>query len=567
MTIDKNRCNLLPIRFPIGNLKEGLPQMFTQKLPSMSAQFTNATLTVQILFLVLFARIITREELLYYFNPNNPKALIAVIDRLTRSNHLMSVPLGEGPACIDSRSRSGLCLSANGHKLVCHAFNLSIKYKPIDTPKYNLHTYSLGMNFLSILTNPFIPRAKNISLDYELDNVDRRADAMYTINGKNIYVEQDMLNESTKVLLNKLEDYENGIGYNGSNITVLLSFRTPRIQIAPIGAQRKNPRYNQRLLSIADEWANSTDAMLCGDLSLAGAVEEARVHGLPNRDLYALLMKDLVDHDMSILSENPYLLHKHISDLSNYCGSDFYHMEFNTIQEEQMAKRKNALIDYIISDCYSSEQHGKWMGFLSGQFEVYCVPTNRLSHDMPYIIYYENSCVRKTLENTLKRLIPHIDFSSYEKELHLDINYSEWNKNDTKWINIWPRNHYRAGQRDVFVENLADIGAHVRITALFDCVRESDIDSRIIIVALVASEREALYFSEKYKTKRFHNPSVGIMFLNVANSFVRKDLVADNSSMGLIYVNSDRNWMQADDLYQYGDKAIYLNKNGKIQQI
>ncbi len=132
------------------------------------------------------------------------------------------------------------------------------------------------------------------------------------------------------------------------------------------------------------------------------------------------------------------------------------------------------------------------------------------------------------------------------------------------WQHIYPQNHYKIRNHDVYVENLSyDIGAVIRTTAIFGCIKSCS-TCQIMIVGLVSSDDDAQYFIERFKYMKKENRSVGMIFLNIANTFVRVDLVNEDSMMGLLNHHTSHNWIQADDLAQFDGKVISLGAYGEL---
>lgn len=167
-----------------------------------------------ILCLTLLAGYISFEELTYLLGlpEKTPMSLWQELDYLKKKGLLLTTTITQ-----DSLTRNVYYLSAYGFQMTANKFNdLTISYKRRGKTTTVMHDYSAGMNLfhLILFKHPFLYKREEsvgVSAKTGRDTVNTlRIDAVCSFKDTPyvLYIEQDMGNEKTSVLVDKLDKYK-----------------------------------------------------------------------------------------------------------------------------------------------------------------------------------------------------------------------------------------------------------------------------------------------------------------------------------------------------------------------
>ena len=367
-----------PISYTLPDLSEEitLSKVLSEKI---SSKYKNLSIGDSILVLISYVQIITTEELACYFRFTTWQTFNAVLSRLKDQGKVLGVTLypqrEKKGDCVDGRSTTGYVLSKKGFEEVKKKYREDLgEYRRAGSSKYNLHNYSNGWNYVALLANPFLYQvgefdsellfAKGMTTSaFNVAN-NLRIDGRFVLGGDTVYLEQDMGNESIEYLRNKFNLY--GYQYHNlqaGNSSVVLSIKKPYVALMEPGMLRamKNMRFSVRgLIETVTCMEENKDKFDLDNVfydDFYKLYESGEITS-PHPELVKAVYEDIyrmkygqntgTDEDRLPLLVNKYTLRTHALKLKGYV-SNIYFYEYNKIQEEFCIKKRNKLIENILS--------------------------------------------------------------------------------------------------------------------------------------------------------------------------------------------------------------------------
>lgn len=537
-----------PLSYPASDFRDSLIALINRRL-SLKKQLNTEPPYVLILLLLLYAPVLSFEELLYFFETDGSR-LQKLLESMTLREVVVGVtlyPHSKAKASVsdmnDSRTIKGYVLTRKGYDKVKDYTDLP--YTSFKSDKYYMHAYSNGFNFLSFLTNPFCERIESYANEVGAtfgrriagDGRSLYIDSVARVDGATLYVEQDMGNErKSGELRGKLLKYGLHAGYlaDGSGQqAVVISFRKGFVNISPVKNIKSNFRYNTRYMQYAISTYEENKGLLPAPYesgSLGLLVEKIRndeISTVYDKEILCMY-EDIRKHELPISSMDD--LKKLCTGFQSY-ACDIYFNEYNSIQEAFAVKWRNRLIKDLLADGVSSLVGSRLMddmqAFLLNCFHMYTVPTQMMSQCLPFILY-RTSFVKSSVERTLS-CIPAFggfDPKSYEASAMIE-NDSPYRIADSPiQYNLTLSNRYESERFIFFVENLSiDLGASVRLAAAMQCIVQGEpapAAKNIILVALVTGKEDAAYFNSLLKLYTIpHRSCFQVLFLDIANTYFR----------------------------------------------
>lgn len=533
---DSNR----PLSYEAINFQKDIEKLLNNKL-ALKIQLNNEPAYIPLLILLLFAPVISFEEILYYIRADisDVKNMFesARIMGYTKSVHLY--PESKKKYTVedpyDSRTLTGVILTKKGFTRV-KEYTYKDDYYTFKSDKYYMHAYSNGFNFLAILTNPFLDRIDSYENEVGAtfgrriagDGRSLYIDSMARVGSDTLYLEQEMgTSRKEGELRIKLQKYGYHEGYltkGDGRQAVVLSFRKGFVSIAPAKNSRKNIRYNPSVLNRIIDFIHEKSY----DLYFPETIEQLAEYAAHEnkwitcaRDVLNL-WQDIQAHDLTHELSSWLDLSVLVSELESY-SSDLYIQEFNSIQEDFAIKWRNRLIEELLESgigTYGRHLDLDIQAFVLGGLHMYVVPTQMIGWRLPFILY-QGSFVKSIIEKTILCYSTFRGFNPESYTAHGWLDNTDIHRIPDSPIRygLALSNRYEADQFIFFIENLSlDLGASVRLAAALQCIarKKPEGGKNIIIIALVKDDEDALYFSNRFKLFSIPNlSSFQVLFLNI----------------------------------------------------
>lgn len=194
----------------------------------------------EIFFLVCcyFCKYVSLEEMQYYYpaeNSSTGSTWKVVVNRLITKKLILKVKLPHK----DSHATMVYYLSKAGYQKVTASYIGADKLMKLPKKRGTsmiAHDYSVGMNFMEMCRIDDGPAKRTFHYHREtpVGDINRSyegslcIDAYISYDGNSIYIEQDLLNEHSKVLLNKIANYKKyGLLDNVERQVLVFSIREP----------------------------------------------------------------------------------------------------------------------------------------------------------------------------------------------------------------------------------------------------------------------------------------------------------------------------------------------------
>ncbi len=529
-----------PITYANKPLKDVLEARFGK-------DFEGAKLPDCILLLSSFCGLVSAEELSTFFWYPSFLNFKHRLSDLASEGMMVRVTLyHQGKETVDGRSSLLYGLSKKGYKYIKDRFRPEMGNYKQPSQQYACHDYGTSWSIMSLIANPYTNVVGRIDSELLFDKgklTDRvrndalRIDSVMDVGGDTVYLEEDRDTETIPKLRDKFFVY--GIqGYSGiarDDSLVILSFKKPFVSLTSRSSVKsgKSLRYSVKHLEAAVELMKQHGELKDKDgvvkfNALHDEVAAGLIPSYPLTELsealyaevYSLGYTDFYKPEGFFSYEGS--VADHLADLKGRLYKNYlYFYEYGKLQEEFCTKKRNALIEAILSDGLDKpftllprDIQQYMMGF-----RLFCGSTFNIGHTY-FFAFYEQSGIKEILERTIQQYIPSLDPLSYQAvySIHADCALK---RPDSPFTTFDMRNGYECGSCTLFIENLAfDISAAIRVKVASMCfkLRRRDAhDKGTALICLVRNEDEARYFYDLLGLSSV--PSIKsdfrIMFLNI----------------------------------------------------
>lgn len=226
------------------------PEQYYNRI-SEDFQFIADTSSIRhaILSFGYFCKYFSAEELLQYlgFPKQNAFMIRSRLNDFVSSGYLSAAKLNS----IDSTTSTVYYLTEKGHSLVAplHFAETKIAYKRKGKANEVMHSYSTGLNFFGLFSSPYITMPFTWRTEVMLSGYTKGssnalcADAYVRYGGYNIFIEEDLQNESNGILMHKFENYVRHGFMSGDHNIIILSCKQPYVYMS-------DPAYSRRGLKV-----------------------------------------------------------------------------------------------------------------------------------------------------------------------------------------------------------------------------------------------------------------------------------------------------------------------------
>ena len=226
------------------------PEEYYKRM-SEDFQFIADTSSIRhaILSFGYFCKYFSAEELLQYlgFPNHNANVLRPRLNDYVTDGYLRSAKLTSK----DSNTSTVYYLTEKGHSFIIplHLAEFKNPFKRKGKAIEIMHSYSIGQNFFGLLSSPYITLPFTWRTEVMLSGVTKGssnalcADAYVRCGHYNIFIEEDLLNESNGILMHKFENYvRHGLMERDTDM-IILSCKQPYVYTA-------SPAYSKRALKV-----------------------------------------------------------------------------------------------------------------------------------------------------------------------------------------------------------------------------------------------------------------------------------------------------------------------------
>lgn len=475
-----------------------------------------------ILSILFFTSYISAADLSYYMGmpENSFKSLHRQLNDLEKSGLIKSMSIGVK----DGFSRSLYYPTENGYMIAAGLMKkpYSFRYKKRGKVSTTMHDYSAGLNVLQLLLYE-VPFVWEKETSYSSSSTGMKKMGSLCIDGtcrfddgKTIYFEEDLGNESVGILLGKLEKYEYyDLLSNPEQDCIIYSFREPYVCCdAP-----QYPAYSVKninvLLSMMEEYS-------CSVKELYQKIETKQAENPTKENEEILSFIRNVSKCIRIMNMNNIFISdvgkrellefkKGVEELK----SDFRVRDINYYQEDFTMGRMRSMIGVLArryNNCESSPE--VYITSLLKGFSVYCLSTNLIMNYLPYI-YFNQAGTQYALSMCMAKYFPGINSGAY-RTLHTRMENSNGPLYPLVLKNAIP---YKEGT--VCFEYISrDLGGVLR--AMRFANQYANKKTRVKLVCMVDDKRDAVFFTNnafirgRYLKKQY-TIIPDIIFLDISN--------------------------------------------------
>ena len=540
--------------------KETFKQALEKRL---NREFAGASVSDCVLILTSYTFYLSPEEVLTFYPFFSYHTLYKSLSLLAKKKLLIGDTLYHGPkAAGDGRTKTVYSLTKSGFAYVKEKYrpeltdNMYRKY----SKRFGVHDYSLGWNFFSMISNPLLPPVSHTHSELVfgengkkvlIAQNDLRIDGKIQICGDTVYVEQDMCKETNEYLRNKFNRY----GFNSLNLSskdscILLSIKKPFVSLTDNADIKhgKNVRFSEKYLSSVQKLMRENSGILKGNLfsDLHSRIVDGTIPHSSLTELAEALWAEC-EHmyycDANDTSEKPDIklttgkyIEYHMNRLATF-RDNMYFYEYNKVQEDAYIRKRNALVDNILSSgLYSKSQSTDTLPYDTRQYlygyNLFIGPTSMIDK-VCFFILYKHTAFKGIMENTLLQYFPNFDRNSYKDTYTFNME-SPYRKKNARKYTFALRNYYNCTRlrsdgsihdkdRFICIENLAyDVSASVRVKAAVESITSEKQEGRqgIVLVCLVRNQEEAKYFYDLLDMKSVPlDGRFNIGFIDICNVF------------------------------------------------